>query len=193
MIDGLDGKPFFLFPLQLSGDYQIRSHSPFPDMRRGGSLCDGELRPPRARRRASADQGASIRYVAFQLAALTSTGGRAGLGFGERVHFIDGGNLEQLAAERRGMVCVNSTSATLALAAGRPVCTLGEAIYKVPGLTFARHLDEFWTDPMPPEPGLVRRVPPRAGRPLPRPWRDRQRVRRADVDQVDAGAPRLLA
>jgi capsular polysaccharide export protein len=70
------------------------------------------------------------------------------------VHVIDGGDLNQLAAVAAGMVCVNSTSATLALAAGRPVCALGEAVYKVPGLTFARHLDEFWTDPTPPEPGL---------------------------------------
>ena len=70
------------------------------------------------------------------------------------MHFIDGGQLDQLAAETAGMVCVNSTSATLALAAGRPVCTLGEAIYNVHGLTFGRHLDEFWTDPAPPEPGL---------------------------------------
>jgi capsular polysaccharide export protein len=52
------------------------------------------------------------------------------------------------------MVCVNSTSATLALAAGSPVCALGEAIYNIPGLTFRGHLDEFWTDPVPPEPGL---------------------------------------
>ena len=29
----LDGQPLFLLPLQLSGDYQIRAHSPFPDMR----------------------------------------------------------------------------------------------------------------------------------------------------------------
>jgi capsular polysaccharide export protein len=76
------------------------------------------------------------------------------LGIRTRVHFIDGGQLDQLAADTAGMVCVNSTSATLALAAGRPVCTLGEAIYNVPGLTFERHLDEFWTDPVPPEPGL---------------------------------------
>jgi capsular polysaccharide export protein len=76
------------------------------------------------------------------------------LGIRERVHFIDGGNLEELATGTTGMVCVNSTSATLALAASRPVCTLGEAIYKVPGLTFPRHLDEFWSEPMPPEPGL---------------------------------------
>ena len=76
------------------------------------------------------------------------------LGIRERVHFIDGGYLEDLAANTAGMVCVNSTSATLALAAGSPVCTLGEAIYKVPGLTYPHHLDEFWMDPMPPEPGL---------------------------------------
>ena len=52
------------------------------------------------------------------------------------------------------MVCVNSTSATLALAAGSPVCALGEAIYNMPGLTFTGHVDEFWGNPVPPEPGL---------------------------------------
>jgi len=76
------------------------------------------------------------------------------LGIRQRVHFIDGGDLEQLAADTNGMVCVNSTSATLALAAGSPVCTLGDAIYNVPGLTCATHLDEFWSRPTPPEPGL---------------------------------------
>ena len=103
------------------------------------------------------------------------------LGIRDRVHFIDGGDLEQLAAETTGMVCVNSTSATLALAAGSPVCTLGEAIYKIPGLTFARHLDEFWTDPTPPGAGPLRRVPPRACRPLPGPRRHRERIRGADA------------
>jgi len=33
VLTSLVGKPYFLFPLQLSGDYQIRNHSPFPDMR----------------------------------------------------------------------------------------------------------------------------------------------------------------
>ena len=31
---------------------------------------------------------------------------------------------------------------------------LGDAIYRVPGLTFEGHLDDFWTNPEPPEPGL---------------------------------------
>jgi capsular polysaccharide export protein len=153
VIKGLEGKQFFLFPLQLSGDYQIRSHSPFPDMRAAASYVMESF----ARH---APEGTHLLIKShpfdttfFNWRHYIDRRSRR-LGIRERVHFIDGGNLEQLAADANGMVCVNSTSATLALAAGRPVCTLGEAIYKVPGLTFARHLDEFWGEPTAPEPGL---------------------------------------
>ena len=75
-------------------------------------------------------------------------------GLENRLHYIDGGDLDSLAKDARGLVCVNSTSATLALANGTPVCTIGEAIYDMPGLTHQRHLDQFWSDPTPPEPGV---------------------------------------
>jgi capsular polysaccharide export protein len=78
------------------------------------------------------------------------------LGLVGRVHFVDGGDLEALARDTAGMICVNSTSGTLALAANTPVCTLGDAIYDVPGLTFQGHLDQFWTHAEPPEPGLYK-------------------------------------
>ena len=153
VLNSLEDKPFFLFPLQLSGDYQIRSHSPFPDMRAAASYVMESFA-----RHAPEEAHLLIKAHPFDTSLSnwrSYVHRRASrLGIAQRVHFIDGGNLEQLAADSAGMVCVNSTSATLALAAGRPVCTLGEAIYKVPGLTFARHLDEFWTDPIPPEPGL---------------------------------------
>jgi len=153
VIKGLEGKPVFLFPLQLSGDYQIRSHSPFPDMRAAASYVMESFA-----RHAPEEAHLLIKAHPFDTTLFNwrhyiDRRGRR-LGIRERVHFIDGGNLEQLAADANGMVCVNSTSATLALAAGRPVCTLGEAIYNVPGLTFPRHLDEFWGEPTPPEPGL---------------------------------------
>jgi len=149
----LTGKPFFLLPLQLSGDYQIRSHSPFPDMRAAAAYVIESFA-----RHAPEEAHLLIKAHPFDTSLFNwrryiRRRARA-LGLAERVHFIDGGNLEQLAADTAGMVCVNSTSATLALAAGSPVCTLGEAIYKVPGLTFSRHVDEFWSDPLPPEPGL---------------------------------------
>jgi capsular polysaccharide export protein len=78
----------------------------------------------------------------------------AKLGLTGRLHFCDGGDLDDLARDARGLVCVNSTSATLALAHGTPVCTIGNAIYDVPGLTDQQNLDDFWASPTPPEPGL---------------------------------------
>ena len=153
VLQRLSGKPFFLFPLQLSGDYQIRNHSPFPDMRAAASYVMESFA-----RHAPEEAHLLIKAHPFDTSLMNwrrFIDRRARrLGVRGRVHFIDGGNLEQLAADTSGMVCVNSTSATLALAAGSPVCTLGDAIYNVPGLTFARHLDEFWSDPVPPEPGL---------------------------------------
>lgn len=153
VLEGLKDKRFFLLPLQLSGDYQIRNHSPFPDMLAAASYVMESFA-----RHAPDDAHLLIKKHPFDTSLLNwrrYVDRRArSLGIRSRVHFIDGGQLDQLAADAAGMVCVNSTSATLALAAGRPVCTLGEAIYNVPGLTFERHLDEFWTRPIPPEPGL---------------------------------------
>jgi capsular polysaccharide export protein len=151
--DALTGKRFFLHPLQLSGDFQIRAHSPFPDMQAASAYVLESFA-------AHAPNDVHLLIKAHPLDCsffswrrfITRSARR--LGLAGRVHFIDGGDLDQLAAEAEGMVVVNSTSATLALRADRPVCVLGEAIYKVPGLTFDRHLDEFWHDPPPPEPGL---------------------------------------
>jgi capsular polysaccharide export protein len=153
ILQGLSGKSFFLFPLQLSGDYQIRNHSPFPDMRSAASYVMESFA-----RHAPKDAHLLIKAHPFDTSFFNwlrfIRRNERRLGLRGRLHFVDGGNLEQLAADTAGMVCVNSTSATLALAAGRPVCALGDAIYNVPGLTFRRHLDEFWTEATPPEPGL---------------------------------------
>ena len=152
-LQAIEGKPFFLFPLQLSGDYQIRNHSPFPDMHAATAYVMESFA-----HHAPEDVHLLIKAHPFETSMfnwrryIRNRGRR--LGIDGRVHFVDGGDLNQLAADTSGMVCVNSTSATLALAAGSPVCTLGDAIYNIPGLTFARHLDEFWSDPEPPEEGL---------------------------------------
>jgi capsular polysaccharide export protein len=153
VLSGLVGKPYFLFPLQLSGDYQIRNHSPFPDMRSAAAYVIESFA-----RHAPNEAHLVVKAHPFDTSLFNwrrYIDQRAKrLGIFDRVHFIDGGDLQQLAAETSGMVCVNSTSATLALAAGSPVCTLGDAIYNIPGLTCQRHLDEFWGEPTPPEPGL---------------------------------------
>ena len=151
----LEGKKFFLLPLQLSGDYQIRNHSPFPDMPAAVAYVTESFA-------ANAPKDAHLLFKAHPLDCSFINWGRfirkraQRLGIADRVHFVDGGDLEQLASDTRGMICVNSTSGTLALAADTPVCTLGDAIYNVPGLTFQGHLDDFWKNPTRPEPGLYR-------------------------------------
>ena len=92
----LEGKPLFLFPLQLSGDYQIRHHSPFPDMRSAASYVIESFAAPRAGRRAPADQGASVRTSACSAGGASSTARAGARASKTGVHFIDGGDLEHL-------------------------------------------------------------------------------------------------
>ena len=49
---------------------------------------------------------------------------------------------------------VNSTVGELSLSFGRPTCALGEAIYKMPGLTHQGDLSDFWHRPEQPDPAL---------------------------------------
>ncbi|HEU4697212.1 MAG TPA: capsular biosynthesis protein [Sphingomicrobium sp.] len=149
----LEQKPLFLLPLQLSGDYQIRAHSPFPDMQSAASY---------AIRSFAANAPADVHLLLkahpldcsfYDWRRFVRRHARA-LGMEGRLHFVDGGDLEAMVRGARGLLCVNSTSATLALANDVPVCTLGRAIYDLKGLTHQGHLDGFWRDPTPPQAGL---------------------------------------
>lgn len=153
VLQRLEGQSLFLLPLQLSGDYQIRSHSPFPDMQSAAAYAIESFA-------ANAPTDVHLLLKAhpldcsfFNWPRLVRKHARR-LGLEGRLHFVDGGDLESMVSSARGLVCVNSTSATLALANATPVCTLGEAIYDLEGLTHQGHLDSFWSNPTPPEPGL---------------------------------------
>jgi capsular polysaccharide export protein len=149
----LSGRPMFLLPLQLSNDYQIRSHSSFPDMKSAASYVIESFA-------ANAPSDTHLLLKAHPLDCSFTNWPRflrdkaRSLNLEGRLHFADGGFLDEMVAASRGMVCVNSTSATLALAQDKPVCTLGEAIYDLEGLTHQGHLDTFWSELTQPEPGL---------------------------------------
>lgn len=141
---------YFLFPLQLTGDYQIRAHSPFGSM---PVAVDYVLESFAAHAPADTflvvkehplDSGKRNwrRYLARRSARL---------GVSERVLHLDGGDLKSLSEAAQGMVCVNSTSGTLALEVGLPVAVLGDAVYDVPGVTHQGGLDRFWTSPEVPD------------------------------------------
>jgi capsular polysaccharide export protein len=149
----LSGEPLFVLPLQLSGDFQIRAHSPFPDMQSAASYAIESFA-------AYAPAGMHLLLKAHPLDCSFYNWPRfvrehaSRLGLEGRLHYVDGGDLDKMIRGARGLVCVNSTSATLALAQDTPVCAIGEAIYDMPGLTHQGHLDTFWTNPTPPERGL---------------------------------------
>ena len=144
------GREFFIFPLQLTGDYQIRHHSPFGSMWVAVDYVlesFARFAPPDTVllvKEHPLDSG----YTNWRSCLM----GRARrLGIQGRVYHIDGGELDELCATAKGMVCVNSTSATLALEAGTPVAVLGDAIYDIKGITHRGGLDSFWAHPTAPD------------------------------------------
>jgi capsular polysaccharide export protein len=134
---------YFLLPLQLETDYQIRRHSRFKSMAhvmevtlesfaRGAprnSLLVVKLHP--------LDNGiANFRMQARRIARR--------LKLDNRVLVMDGGHLPTLLSRCKGVVVVNSTTGLSALHHGRPVTVLGSAIFDLPGLTFKGSFDRFW-------------------------------------------------
>lgn len=153
VLRSLDGRPLFLLPLQLSGDYQIRAHSPFPDMQSAASYVIESFAAHARDDHHLLLKAHPLDPSFFSWKGFVRRHARR-LGIEGRLHFIDGGDLEEMVKTASGLVCVNSTSATLALARGTPVCTIGEAIYDIDGLTHQKHLDSFWREPTAPEAGL---------------------------------------
>ncbi|NTF41631.1 capsule biosynthesis protein [Rhizobium rhizogenes] len=144
-----DGRRFFVYPLQLQTDYQLRSHSPFHRQEDAIRLILRSL----------AGNAAPETHLVVKLHPLDCglvdwrayiARLSASLGLPGRVHVIDGGSLDRLIAASRGMVTVNSTAALSALQAGKPVKTLGVAVYDLEGLVDQQPLDRFWQDPLPP-------------------------------------------
>ena len=144
------GRKYFLFPLQLTGDYQIRMHSPFGSM---GVAVDYVLES--FARFAPADTVLLVKEhpldSGFRNWRSWLRRRARRLNIEERILHIDGGELQDLAEGAVGMVCVNSTSGTLALEAGLPVVVLGDAVYDIRGVTHQSGLDSFWLAPEAPD------------------------------------------
>ncbi len=150
------GLPYYLLPLQLSSDAQIRDHSRFDDMR--GVLeyvveSFAHHAPERAClviKNHPLDAGLeNHRRTVSHLSQRFSLPGR--------LVYLESGDLDKLLPSARGVVTVNSTVGCLSLAAGCPTYTLSDPIYNLPGLTFQGTLDEFWQGGVKPDAELFRR------------------------------------
>lgn len=145
------GDPYFLFPLQLDSDAQIRLHSPFAGIADALRLVIGSF---------AAHAPANMRLVVKEHPLdngvrdwLQVTTDMAVLfGVEGRVDYLAWGDIETVTRRSQGVVTINSTSGTFALAAGVPVVVLGHAVYNVPDLTCQDGLDAFWRNPIVPDP-----------------------------------------
>jgi len=148
--------PFFVLPLQLNSDAQIRDHSRFDGM--AGVIefvmaSFADHAPANARlviKNHPLDMGL-LDYPAL-VDALSARFGLAG-----RVDYLETGDLETLLRQALGMVTVNSTAGALALSLDCPTIALSDPIYNLPGLCFQGSLDAFWMARPPPERELFRR------------------------------------
>jgi capsular polysaccharide export protein len=149
-----EGIAYFVLPMQMENDFQLRAYSPYPDM----------LAPIRQTIRSMAAHASQEAHLVVKIHPL-DPGLRpwrrlvrreaAGAGVQDRVHFIDGGSLDRLLHKARGVITVNSTVGIWGLRVPLPVIALGQAIFDIEGLTFQDGLDRFWTEARAPDSAAV--------------------------------------
>jgi len=146
-------QPFYLFPLQLNADVQIRHH-----------FSSGRMEPAVEQVIASFARCAPGDALLVLTEHPLETGvvdlERAArrcaqaAGIESRLLYLEGGSPRELVRHCRGMITVNSTMGLVAMDCGVPVVALGQAVYALPGLTHQGPLDEFWLHGAPADPLL---------------------------------------
>ncbi len=143
----------FVLPLQLNSDYQLRVHSHYPGMSSAAFLTIESFA-----RAAPASSILVIKRHPLDTGVIDwrriLRGQADAHGVGDRVLYLEGGDIAKIIEGSRGVVTINSTVGTLSLDAGVPTYVLGKALYGVEGLVHSGSLDSFWQTPTPPDPAL---------------------------------------
>ncbi|MBV9511927.1 MAG: capsular biosynthesis protein [Caulobacteraceae bacterium] len=143
-------RPYYLFPLQLESDSQIRHHFHLRGM-------EPAIRQVVRSFAAQAPADAMLLVTEHPLDTSPLNWRRIvsriaeASGVQARVQFFEGGSTEEAILGSRGVITINSTIGYLALGLGRPLIALGHAIYDMPELTFQWGLDRFWDEAVPPD------------------------------------------
>lgn len=154
-ISGLQAKDraFYLLPLQLDNDAQIRCHSPFQNMYEVMQRVMVSFV-----QHAPADSVLVIKNHPLDMGLVPHEKNALQLaqqyGIEDRVVFLQTGSMPSLLSNTMGVVTVNSTVGGSSLLHAVPTMVLGEAIYHLPGLSYEGSLDAFWTDLIRPDMNL---------------------------------------
>lgn len=135
--------PYYVFPLQLQSDYQLRFNSQYDHIAEAAEevIASFAAHAPNAARLVfkvhPLDNGMEPwPRILKQLAKKHHVK--------KRVLLVDGGDLNQLLKNATGSLTINSTTGLHALRVGCPTKVLGISLYDIPGLTCQKSLDEFW-------------------------------------------------
>lgn len=140
------GDRYYLAPLQVQCDAQVRFHS-------GGLSVEGFISRCIQSFAEHAPDDTALVFKHHPMDRPYCHYGRLikGLarqhGVAERVNYLHEGHLPSLLIGARGTVTINSTVGLSSAFHRTPVKTLGHAIYDMPGLTCQRSLDQFWQTP----------------------------------------------
>lgn len=139
-------KEFFLFPLQVCSDAQIKFHSPFASIEESIDQVmhsfskHAEPNHLLVIKHHPMDRGHNnYRSLIKQLAVK--------YGLGSRVIYCHDQHLPTLLDHSLGVVTINSTTALSAFYHKAPVKVLGDAFYDISGLCNQNSLDDFWKTP----------------------------------------------
>ena len=147
------GGPLFLMAMQMETDFSVRAYSTYPDL----DTAIGEVTRSFA---AHAPAAAQLLFKVHPLDPAIKNWGRRVAATARRaevagrVHYLGGGNLGSITESVQGVITINSTVGLRAIVDRLPTLALGEAIYKIPGMTHDGTLDSFWTEGHAPEPVL---------------------------------------
>ena len=148
--------PYYVLPLQLNSDAQIRDHSRFESM---SDVIEFVIESfarhaPAASRLVIKNHPLDMGLTGYGRVISRLAKEYDVLG---RVDYLESGDLDVLVRHARGLVTVNSTVGSVSLGLNCPTATLSDPIYNLPGLTFQGVLDDFWQDGEAPNAELFRR------------------------------------
>ncbi len=140
------GKNFYLLPLQLDADSQMRVHSPIKTVTKliQTTLMSFAKNAPQNSVLVIKNHPLDPWFVDYP--RLIKTTAKDHNIDQSRIVYLESGDLNKLLKNAKGTVLVNSTVGTSALSFACPVIALGSAIYDIEGLTFQGKLDNFWTE-----------------------------------------------
>jgi capsular polysaccharide export protein len=136
---------YFLLPLQVEVDFQMRDHSAFTSVQESiehvlasfakyAKSDDALLIKHHPQSRGFSHYGKLIKRISTELQ------------ISERVLYVHKAHLPTVYHSCKGVVTVNSTVGLSAVLHHLPTITLGKAIYDIPELTYQGELNDFWTN-----------------------------------------------